>query len=167
MLKSILLSLLISLPAMAEEEVRVSCVTEFPTTTYQILEDEEQFHLVVLHHNGTKYLPLFSGTITPNDIPMLQERAEQMQKMGTYNKIPFKKEECKNKGLYWRCAAERKIQLGELEVDRVIFWMSKMEVKYDDEFEWSSTETLLSLKMGSKHLDMRYSYFGNDCRALN
>lgn len=143
-------------------KIRMLCITEFPTTSYQITEEAEEFVLLTYHHNGTKYLPLYSGTITPNDLPMLAQRAEQLQKMGSVSYISFKKSECSNKGIYWKCSRKSPVKVGQLDVERVFFMMGKMEKKYED-YEWETVETYLSLKVDGKDLPINYSFMRADC----
>lgn len=150
--------------ALANEILRVKCVTEFPTTSYFLTESEDLFTLKIYHHNGTQYLPLFSGTITPKDLSMLEHRSQILQKMGEMSTVSFQKNECSNKGIYWKCSRRRPVKIGELESSRVYFRMSKKESTYDDDFSWKTTETMLSFMVAGEDITMNYSFFENDCR---
>lgn len=64
--------------------IELTCVTEFPTTSFIVKQAEDGYvYARMIQHNGTKYMPIFSGIIVPNDLPMLAEKAERLQKLAT------------------------------------------------------------------------------------
>jgi len=162
---SFLFTLLFSPYLWAQETVRLSCVTNPLTTSYQITESQENFELLVYHHNGVDYLPLHSGVITPNDLPLLERRAQILKKMGSINKIPFQKKECKNENGQWRCLKKGKTQLNDLMAVDIYFSTAPKHV-YDNSYSWRITETNLSLRVGKENLTMHLPYYGDDCQNL-
>lgn len=144
------------------DKILMTCMTEFPTTSYQLVEVEEGYRLTVLHHNGTKYLPLHSGVITPNDLPLLIKRAETMKKMGKLSNVLFKNEECSKKGVIWNCFSRRSAKLGELEVESVSFQMGHFKKDYEG-YKWETYLTSLSFKAGQENFSMSYEYSPWEC----
>lgn len=150
--------------ASAHGRILMTCMTEFPTTSYQLMETEQGYELTVLHHNGTKYLPLHSGTITPNDLPKLIQRAEELQKMGRLSKILFKKEECSVKEGIWNCFGQSPAKLGELETQKVSFQMGRFKKDYEG-YAWETILTSLSFRFSREEsFSMTYEYYPWECR---
>ncbi len=148
----------------AQETVRMSCVTNPPTTSYQIIEGQEHYHLTIYHHNGVGYLPLHSGVITPNDLPLLEKRGQILKKMGPQNRIPFLKSDCKNQNGYWRCQKKGETQLNDLTVSNIYFSMASKHVTYDESYSWQTIETHLFLQVGKENLIMNYPFNREDCQ---
>lgn len=84
-------ALLLSTPTFA---MKLSCVTEFPTTSVYGVEEGDEFVVQIYHHNGTGYMPLHMGVITPNDLPVLAERAEDFHRLGDYYEFRYPLEKC-------------------------------------------------------------------------
>lgn len=89
---------LLPLLAVAEEPIHLTCVTEFPTTSFLIEQKGEEVVARVIHHNGMKYQPLWSSTITPNDLSMLEERASVMNKLSTDMSFRWPRKNCVKHG---------------------------------------------------------------------
>ncbi len=62
-------------------EIKLTCVTESPTTSFVIQSQGKELVARVLHHNGARYAPAISGIYTPNDLPTLSRRAKAVEKM--------------------------------------------------------------------------------------
>jgi hypothetical protein len=73
----------------------MSCVSEFPSTTFIIAGQGEWVDVQVIHHNGSKYVPFWDSLVVPNDIPSLKERADVIQKMGDGFQFRWKASQCK------------------------------------------------------------------------
>lgn len=151
----------------AAEQLRMTCMTSEPTTTYLIYEREEDYKIVIFHHHGVKFMPIHTGTITPNDIGFLKNRAEKLQKMGYRAEVFFKKSECKNDGVLWTCYKRDTVMVGDLKADGVSFMMHKKKTIFAGQYEWISIETFMSFgeREGSMttSIDMRYSYSEREC----
>ncbi len=79
LLSSFCISPLISFAG--EEPIVLTCVTDFPTTSFVVWTEGEFVKARVIHHNGTGYAPAIVGVFTPNDLPVLAERASMVRKM--------------------------------------------------------------------------------------
>ncbi len=130
------------------KEILFTCVTEFPTTSYQLEKKDGAYELLVVHHNGTKYMPIFSGDITPNDLPYLTKLAEELPKMGEVARIPFKEDECKQSGNLWNCYGKNPTRVGGLDVQRVSLQMGQFKKDYEG-YKWETTKTSLSFRMSN------------------
>lgn len=69
--------------ALATDRMDMTCVTEFPTTTFILRDDGKELHTQVIHHNGAKYMPIFDGLATPQDLGILHERANVLTDLPT------------------------------------------------------------------------------------
>jgi hypothetical protein len=87
------LSLLIAVPASAWEK-ELLCITEFPTTSFELVKTEKELQVRVIHHNGTRFAPFWNGLIVPNDLPLLQSKASLIEKMDTRWKMSWPLEKC-------------------------------------------------------------------------
>lgn len=158
--------LFFSFNAMAEK-LRMTCITTQPTTTYQIYERDEDYKLIIFHHHGVKYMPIYTGTITPNDLDFLQAQASKLQKLGYRSEVFFKKSECDVKGVLWTCYKKDTVMVGGLKADGVSFMMNKKKTIFAEQYEWTTIETYMSFgeKKGAvmTSIDMRYSYSDGDC----
>ena len=74
--------------------LNMKCVTEFPTTSYLAKTEGEIVTVEMIHHNGTRFMPVYSGNVTPDDIPEITKRSELLQKLGERVEVTFKKENC-------------------------------------------------------------------------
>lgn len=97
-MKAILLTLMFAITAKAEPFDLV-CVTEFPSTSHIAEVKDGQLKVRVIHHNGTKYMPAYTGVMTPNDLPKVTRATEILPKLGDewsfswpLNKCKFKNE---------------------------------------------------------------------------
>lgn len=80
-MKFIILLFFVSVGAFAEN-IDLVCVSQFPTTSFVMQEVEGKVQVRVIHHNGTKYMPIWEGIIVPNDLSTLQNAAEVLPKLG-------------------------------------------------------------------------------------
>lgn len=114
----ILLSLFSAQTLFAAEEFpeRVVCLTLPETTTLLLERDEDQVHLTLTHKNGTKYMPLHSGIITPSDLELLEKRAKILSEMGAEIKYSFPKERCQRRGERLTCGVRKQMKLGDVEI---------------------------------------------------
>lgn len=103
-MKLSILALMFPTVAFANSNANIdfTCITEFPTTTYELKTDtskkDPEVLFSVIHHFGTKNMPIHNGIITPSDFPYLQRKAEVMEKLGSDFTVSFKKERCEVSG---------------------------------------------------------------------
>ncbi len=98
-------------------ELDLVCVTEFPTTSFVIKEGPEKLNIRVIHHNGTKYMPIWEGIVVPNDIEQIQMAAETLQKLGNELDFEWNKKNCnKDEGLLSCTGGAVDFEVGGLKV---------------------------------------------------
>lgn len=103
----------LSAPA-AEEPLALTCVTEFPTTSFVVWTEGESVKARVIHHNGSGYAPAIVGTFTPNDLPILAERAALVKKMKPDMTFTWPRAKCKKLGeMVLQCFGTDDVQEGE------------------------------------------------------
>ncbi|MFP5386196.1 MAG: hypothetical protein ACLGHN_08965 [Bacteriovoracia bacterium] len=81
LISTALIALGLSLSVSAME---VICVTEFPTTSVVGDVEGDEFVVNIIHHNGMKYMPIYTGMTTPNDLATLAEKANDFAKLGDH-----------------------------------------------------------------------------------
>ena len=75
----------------------VSCNTESPTTSADVSEDvaNDVFRIMWTHHYGTKYMPIHNYVVTPQDLPLLQEKATALAALGSKFTMEFPRSKCR------------------------------------------------------------------------
>ena len=76
-------------------QVQMKCMQKFPTTTFLAKTEGSEVILTVIHHNGTKYMPIHEGIIVPGDLNYMAEKAQMMMKMGDRQEFRFPLNKCK------------------------------------------------------------------------
>jgi hypothetical protein len=80
-------------------EIKLTCVTtDFPTTSFVVETVGEEVHAHVIHHNGMKFMPIWSSIVVPNDLPMLSTKASELAKLGERYTVRFAKSSCTKTG---------------------------------------------------------------------
>lgn len=87
-----LIALGVSLSVSAME---VICVTEFPTTSVYGETQEDEFVVHVIHHNGMRFMPIYTGMVTPHDLATLAKKAEEFSKLGDHYIFRWPASSCK------------------------------------------------------------------------
>jgi hypothetical protein len=70
-------------PVHSAGSINMSCVTSWPTTTHVVRTESDLVNVTVIHHNGTKYMPIHEGIVVPNDIAIIERKARVLSKLGT------------------------------------------------------------------------------------
>jgi hypothetical protein len=80
-------------------EIKLTCVTtDYPTTSFVVETVGAEVHARVIHHNGMKFMPIWSAIVVPNDLPMISTRASELAKLGETYTVRFAKSACKKTG---------------------------------------------------------------------
>jgi hypothetical protein len=111
-----LLSFFLSTLAIAAESptIRLTCVTEYPSTSFVIESKGKELVARVLHHHGAKYAPAISGIFTPSDLPILARRAALVEKMSADMSFRWPLSSCKKHDDFrFECFGTEDMQLGE------------------------------------------------------
>lgn len=98
----------------ADEPIELTCMTEWPTTSFVVSTEGEEVLARVVHHNGSGYAPAIVGTFTPNDLPILAERAALVRKMKNDMTFRWPRKNCKKLGeMIIQCFNSGDVQEGE------------------------------------------------------
>lgn len=68
----------------------MACVTEFPSTSFDIETAGDKLNIQIINHNGPRYMPIYEGLITLEDLASLKESADVMQRLGSEIAIQWK-----------------------------------------------------------------------------
>jgi hypothetical protein len=80
-------------------DVKLTCVTtDFPTTSFVVETVGNEVLAHVIHHNGMKFMPIWSAIVVPNDIPMLSSKASELAKLGDRYTVRFARSSCQVTG---------------------------------------------------------------------
>jgi len=86
---------LFSLASFAADKMDMACMTEFPSTTFVVREQGDTVIVEVFNHNGPQYMPVFDGVATPNDMALLQSKANVQSKLYTIQRFEWPRSRCK------------------------------------------------------------------------
>lgn len=142
-----------------------TCITYHPTTTFQIMDEGEDYNLRIYHHNGVEYLPLHTGTITPNDLTYLAQKADLFKKMGPYSEVRFAKKDCERAGVKWTCWGKGPTKIGGLDVGNVSLQTARKNTVYDEVYEWDNVVVNLGFRVGNHGYSLRHEYNISECAA--
>lgn len=110
----ILFSLWLAFSAQAAPfTIDLVCATEPLSTTFGIRVEKDEVIASVIHHNGSGYAPAFSGIFTPNDIPLLAERAALVRKMLPITTFRWPLKNCSRNGDLLKCFGTDDVEEGE------------------------------------------------------
>ena len=165
-------AMMISLSVTADEvptTINVECITkQFPTTSFLIRTEGKQVRAQVLHHNGTGYAPAISGTFTPNDLPLLTERAKIVEKLGKNMFFTWQLEKCKiYDEMMFKCFGSDEIQeVNGMKVKTFGLYTSRSTMFAMGQ-TFNSMRVVLSLTVDGKSIDLDMPYDDpSDCKKF-
>jgi hypothetical protein len=92
-----LLPLLLCSHAKADP-VNLTCTTDPLSTSIAVFTAGTDVTVRVIHAFGTDYMPLSHATITPHDLPALQQKAADLARLGAQYDIHIDSSQCKIDG---------------------------------------------------------------------
>ena len=148
--------------------VDFSCMTEFPSTTYELKTDtskkDAEVQFTVIHHFGTKNMSIHQGIITPYDFPYLQAKAEVMQKLGDNFTVSFKKDRCEVSGPELvSCGSSTPAMINGIEVRSYGLVTRVVETKVY-EYTYKTHQVTFSFVYGGMNYDIPMSYTPQECK---
>lgn len=106
-MKLLLPTLLLASPiafGQVEAKMDMICVTEFPTTSFIVEQNQDWVSVRVLHHNGPQYAPISNSLITLKDLEALKVQAEFIQSLGNQMDLKWKRSACNaDRSDYFQC----------------------------------------------------------------
>lgn len=94
-MKYLSIALTLFMVSVSSFAMQLSCITEFPTTSVVSEIEGDEFVVHVFHHNGVRYMPLYTGIITPNDLPNMAAKAEMFASIGDHYVLRWDLSKCK------------------------------------------------------------------------
>ncbi|MEK2646149.1 hypothetical protein [Bdellovibrio sp. BCCA] len=82
----------------AAGKMDMTCITEFPTTSFAIREVGDIVIVEVFHHNGPRYMPVFDGLATPSDIAKINAKAQTLTALPTIQRFEWPRSKCQIQG---------------------------------------------------------------------
>lgn len=161
----ITLSTLFLLSLQAWSLTGLKCITSgLPTTSFVLEEKTDSMQLRVIHHNGTKYAPVFAGIITPSDLSLIQKSSDFWTRLGDNLKIHFKKEKCRlEENKFFTCSLPGVSDLNGEKVESLYFTTSETVDRIPD-FEFVRTTVKLYARQGTDEYKLEMGYYDNDCK---
>lgn len=139
------------------------CVTSNPTTSFIARTTGEEVRLTIIHHNGVKYMPIHQGIVVPADFPLLQKKAEVMQKLGDRVEMVFEKKNCKKYGdTLFSCGQGKVIANGQTSAERAsLLTKTATEKLYDIEFQ--KNQISAGFSVDGSYYSIDNDFYFNDC----
>jgi hypothetical protein len=141
----------------------LACVTEFPTTTVYGEEKGDEFVVTVYHHNGTGYMPLHSGIITPNDLPQMAEKAEDFARLGELYEFRYDLKDCfRIDEDIMSCNNGKTTEINGVKVRPFSLFTKRVVTEFDlAKFEETEVSFLMDVENKTRFLSMKY--MKNEC----
>lgn len=159
---TVILTLFSAMTATASP-VNMACITEYPTTTFIGQTEGDKINFRLIHHNGVKYMPIWSSVITPNDLSVLTEVASVLSDLGDELTFSMDEKNCNVDGLLINCFGSDEVQ--EIGGHKVTMWGVYTSATTDTSFAgiynyiWSTMA--LDIDGKSYYVPMRYGE--NEC----
>ncbi|MGE0633355.1 MAG: hypothetical protein AB7O96_13160 [Pseudobdellovibrionaceae bacterium] len=163
-MSQLLIALLMSTFGFAAEPFSISCVTEYPTTSHLAVIKGDRLEVFVYHHNGTDYMPAYTGTMTPHDVPKVLRAAKILPMLGKEWKFSWPLNKCKfHEGHRFECfGGAEKVTLGGMEVDPFTIYSSQATESTIAGVR-ETTSIHLSLYINNENFMTTMPYEKNEC----
>lgn len=164
-MKKIFCSVLLWAPAMAfaVPQIQFKCLSNPPTTSFVVETKNDVVTMTMIQSNGSRYMPIFNGTVTPNDFPFLQSEADFLTQVPDNSKFNWASANCKDNGnSVYECWRGSAITLGKLAIDSFLFYTHRMSEKvFDTQVDWY--RVTLSLEKDNRFHDIVMDFSNTDC----
>lgn len=146
----------------AATPINMACVTEFPTTSFIAYTEGEDVTVRIIHHNGPKYMPIWSSIITPNDLPTINEAAQALYDLGSLLEFKMPAKACERiDGKLINCFGTQPPV--DINGHKVSLWalhtMETNERSFAGEFSWINSSVALEVDGKTFHVPMRYASY--------
>ncbi|MBY0415327.1 MAG: hypothetical protein K2Q18_14240 [Bdellovibrionales bacterium] len=140
--------------------VNLACVTEYPTTSFVAFTEENSVIFKFIHHNGVKYMPIWSSVITPNDLSTLNDVASVLTELGDMLVFNMPEKNCSPmEGMLLNCfGAQPAIEINGHQVSLWAVYSKEMvETSFAGSFSYIGTNLAIDVDGKSYHIPMKYS----------
>ncbi len=157
-----LLSMVASTSLMAAP-VNMACVTEHPTTSFVALTENGNINVRLIHHNGVKYMPVWSSIITPNDLSVITEKANILTELGNVMNFTIPSSACEVDGMMINCFGQSEVQ--EINGHKVNLWAVYTKIENERSFagEYNSIWSNLAIDVDGKTYWLPMKYYDYEC----
>lgn len=159
-MKKILTIFSLFLATNAIAAINMGCVTEIPTTSFVAMTDGDDVVIRLIHHNGPKYMPIWGNIITPNDLPTIQEAANDLYDLGSVLDFRMPQKACESlDGMLINCfGTQPPVEIGGHKVSLWAVHTSEVtERSFAGEFAYVKTSMALDIDGKTYHVPMKYS----------
>ncbi len=151
-------ALLLLFVSASTQAMSLACVTEWPTTSVYASTVGDELVVKVFHHNGEGYLPLYTGIITPNDLPKMQLKADLLMKLGRLYEFRYDLKNCTrvNEDIM-SCIHGKETELNGIKYQPFSMYTKRISHEYDrGSYEQIEVAFLLVFNGESQHFSMQY-----------
>lgn len=142
----------------------MDCETPWPTTTLHASTDNDTIKMDIVHHNGPRSIPVFTGTVTASDLDLLKGDADAIAKLGDHWKFQWKVTDCTQYGAQLlSCGTGSPTKINETDVPSVSFDTRRLtERSFNSVFE--HLQVSLWILIDGRTRQVMLDYDVKDCR---
>lgn len=145
-------------------DINLGCMTEIPTTTFIAQTEKDILKIELIHHNGVKFMPIYNGVITPNDLGTLQDRASLLAYLGDHVKFEMPLSKCQKINDYlFNCFGS--MPATEVNGHQVSIWSVYTAFNNEKSFagEYNYYQTSISLDIDGESINIPMKYAESEC----
>ncbi len=144
--------------------IELTCFTEYSSTSFYVGTNNDKVVARMINYYGMKFAPALVGVFTPNDVKLLAERAELVQKLNKDMLFYFDRKSCKKgPGLTFQCMGVLEPQfVNGAKVDTLYISVLKKSTETVD-FSYVNHIVRLSLQIDGKEVTIEMPYQENEC----
>lgn len=149
--------------ASALTDLTLSCETPWPTSSVYGKTVDGIFQMTVIHHGGVRNMPIYNGTVTSDDLPLLQGDSEALQQLGPRWDFSWKVADCKgySAGIV-NCPTGSPALINSREVTNAFFNTRRTNEKFFEN-EVNHAKIALWLTVDGRSRQVMFDYDMKDC----
>lgn len=148
----------------AKAAIDMACMTEIPTTTFIAQTEKDILKIELIHHNGVKFMPIYNGVITPNDLGTLQDKASLLAYLGDHLKFEIPLSKCQKMSDYlFNCFGS--VPAVDINGHQVSIWSVYTAFNNEKSFagEYNYYQTSISLDIDGESINIPMKYGESEC----
>ena len=163
MKKWIVLLSLVASSSLLAAPVNMACVTEYPTTSFVAFSEGGDLNIRLIHHNGVKFMPIWSSIITPNDLPVITETASILSELGNELNFTIPAKACGVDGMMMNCFGRSEEQV--INGHKVNLWSVYTKLENEKSFagEYNYVWSSLAIDVDGKSYWIPMKYYDYEC----
>ncbi|MEM7647495.1 MAG: hypothetical protein AAF203_11335, partial [Pseudomonadota bacterium] len=133
------------------KDFKLECHTAMLTTSLIIESKGPQATVNMINFNGTQYMPIHEGLVTPNDLPLLQKQANVLQSLPENMEMVTESKNCEwMDGFKGQCFGRGPQQLGAMTSDGFHIMVMEKQTTILDYSPFRSVFARLRLRIDGK-----------------